>query len=562
MRLPHIGLIYFLLLFPIFSFAQNQDNGLTHLDYYLEGVRYYNEREYPKAIESLKKALVENPENDAAFYYLGLSYIQKQDIQLGEVFLERAISIDPSNYWYNERMATLYHETQRYDKAIKLYEQLSSDYPNKTSLLYDLISIYSETNQYDKALKVLDKVEVLKGKNEMTEEVRYEFLLRNGNYPLAIKAIEEYLQKYPSPKAAYILGDLNKIMLKDSVAITYFKMALDMDPTYSLANLGIAESSYNLRDMPTYFENINIFLKDTRINIEHKKGYVKRAIPILARSYEPQLDEMVKTFVDTHPTDTGAIFTAGAYFFQTGKSDLGVEMFQMGANAHPDDYQINMEYITVLYYSKLWDKLIVQINRLLEHFPNATNLEEILSIAYWQSGDIDGAIAQYNKIINSLNKKDPALKHYYSSLGDLYHEKGDSNKAYYYYEKALKIDPKYNAVLNNYAYYLSLEKKKLKKAKKMSKITILSEPDNPTYLDTYAWILYELGEYTEAKEHIKRAMVYGGREQAALLDHYAEILFALKEYDLAFIYWEEANKKDPTLGTEEKIKSMKQLIKR
>ena len=79
----------------------------------------------------------------------------------------------------------------------------------------------------------------------------------------------------------------------------------------------------------------------------------------------------------------------------------------------------------------------------------------------------------------------------------------------------------------------------------MSKQTILSEPDNPTYLDTYAWILYNMGEYKEAKIHIKRAMIYGGNEDATLLDHYAEILYALGEYDLAFIYWEQADKRIP-----------------
>ena len=88
---------------------------------------------------------------------------------------------------------------------------------------------------------------------------------------------------------------------------------------------------------------------------------------------------------------------------------------------------------------------------------------------------------------------------------------------------------------------------------------ITSEPDNPTYLDTYAWILHLLGDDVEAKAIFKHAMLYGGKEQPAVLDHYAEVLYALKEYDLAYIYWNQAKALDTTgeLKIEEKIRERK-----
>ena len=96
----------------------------------------------------------------------------------------------------------------------------------------------------------------------------------------------------------------------------------------------------------------------------------------------------------------------------------------------------------------------------------------------------------------------------------------------------------------------------------MSKITIEKEPDNPTYIDTYAWILYLMGQYPEAKAMLKHAMLYGGTESGDILDHYAEVLYALKEYDLAFIYWEQAKSKEPELDLTEKIKQRKAAINR
>ena len=108
-------------------------------------------------------------------------------------------------------------------------------------------------------------------------------------------------------------------------------------------------------------------------------------------------------------------------------------------------------------------------------------------------------------------------------------------------------------------YFLSLEGKKLKKALAMSRKTIEAEPDNPTYLDTYAWILHLLGQDVEAKAMFKHAMLYGGKEQATILDHYAEVLYSLREFDLAYIYWNQAKALDTTgeLKIDEKVRERK-----
>jgi Tfp pilus assembly protein PilF len=60
--------------------------------------------------------------------------------------------------------------------------------------------------------------------------------------------------------------------------------------------------------------------------------------------------------------------------------------------------------------------------------------------------------------------------------------------------------------LNNYAYFLSESGEQLAKAEQMSYRTVKAEPKNATYLDTYAWILYMLGRYSEANIYIDQAL--------------------------------------------------------
>ena len=132
----------------------------------------------------------------------------------------------------------------------------------------------------------------------------------------------------------------------------------------------------------------------------------------------------------------------------------------------------------------------------------------------------------------------------YTGKGDAYHAAGEDGKAFKCYEKAMAIDPDYLPALNNYAYFLSVEGRKLRKALAMSARTVAAEPDNPTYLDTYGWILHLQGRDSEAKSHFKHAMLYGAKESVVSMDHYAEVLYSLGEYDLAFMYWDQILQKD------------------
>ena len=93
-----------------------------------------------------------------------------------------------------------------------------------------------------------------------------------------------------------------------------------------------------------------------------------------------------------------------------------------------------------------------------------------------------------------------------SVLGDILQKEGRVKEAYAAYDSCLIYNPNNVMCLNNYAYFLSLEGSDLKKAEKMSYRAITAEPNNGTYLDTYAWILYQQGRYEEARIYIEQAL--------------------------------------------------------
>jgi tetratricopeptide (TPR) repeat protein len=238
--------------------------------------------------------------------------------------------------------------------------------------------------------------------------------------------------------------------------------------------------------------------------------------------------------------------------------------FKANLEAWPESFAATATYVEFLMYAEEWEDLSREGRKAFERFPKETAFLEMASMGDYNLEEYDKVLDLCQKVLEVAPRDSSKTLRAWSTMGDIYHQLGDDKKAYKAYDKALKINPDYVYVLNNYAYFLSVEGKKLKKAYSMSKKTIEAEPDNATYLDTFGWILYLQGKALEAKPFFKHAMLYGGKDSVVIMDHYAEVLFALKEYDLALVYWNLALQKNngEIEGLEVKVKQRRQEMKK
>ena len=125
-------------------------------------------------------------------------------------------------------------------------------------------------------------------------------------------------------------------------------------------------------------------------------------------------------------------------------------------------------------------------------------------------------------------------------MGDILHEKGREKEAYAAYDSCLQWKPDNIGCLNNYAYYLSEQGKDLQRAEQMSYRTIKAEPQNSTYLDTYAWILFMQERYEESKIYIDQAVQNDSTVSAVILEHAGDIHAKVGEMDKALDFWRKA----------------------
>ena len=158
--------------------------------------------------------------------------------------------------------------------------------------------------------------------------------------------------------------------------------------------------------------------------------------------------------------------------------------------------------------------------------PNSARWHYYWGLALVQQDSLNDALQVLQEGI-ALGAKDPVTRFSMHVLsGDLYMRLNQLDSCFSHYERALALDPENVYVLNNYAYTLATNGGDLKKAEKMSQKTIEKEPNNPTFLDTYAWILHLQGQDSLARFYMKRVMEKAGNaaDQEELMNHY-RILF-------------------------------------
>ena len=550
------------------AYAQTVRPGAESENMVLSAVSRLNANDIDGAREILTALLAQDAENDAAWYYLATVALLNNDVVEAEECLKTAVSLDPDNFWYRYRLAGIYGASQRQELTVDMYEKLLEDFPKRSELYLDMMELYAAQGDYEKALETIEEVETVFGMSEPLAMYRFNLLRAMDRHEEAYASLEKYNEEYSSPYVLSTLADWQMSMYNDSTALAYYDEALELAPDYTPALLGKAETYRMTRKYEEYFKVLDDFVDMEEIPAPAKSEYlmavVQRTDPKFVRSFSPQLDSIMTKVVDMYPKDSTVLQTAGVYYYSTDRKAEAKEHFGRNAEAWPSSLSASATYVEFLMYAEDWESLSSEGRKAFERFPKETTFLEMASVGDYNLNRYEDVLEICEKVLEVAPADSSSTLRAWSTMGDIYHNLGEAKKSYKAYDNALKINPDYVYVLNNYAYYLSMEGRKLKKAYAMSKKTIEAEPNNSTYLDTFGWILYLQGKPEQAKPHFKQAMLYGGKDSPVVLDHYAEVLYALKEYDMALVYWNLARQKNdgdiPDL--DERIESRRKAINR
>ncbi len=511
--------------------------------FFLEAVRQKQAGKYSEAFAGFSHALSIDSVSPVALYEISNYYLYLNQPYLAIESLKKAVRYN-DRFEYKIALANLTRELGLYEESVGLYEELSASYPEKAELNFYLSEIYEQLGEIDKAINALDLLENNLGMNENLSLQKYRLYTMTDRSEAAFNELDKLSEKYPlDAKYPIIIGDLYLEQNNPEKALVYYKRAYAIDP----------KSPYYVVSMANYYEytgddeaagkEIDTALRNPELDVEIKLSILTRYIQGLNRSkkdIEPT-NALFETLISQHPQEKELNLMYGNLLLFQNKVEDAKFQFQVVTEASPENIVAWKQLLNIALKENKPDDCIAICNKALEQFPEDPEFYFYKGIAFSIKEDYNQALESYLQGIAFVPQENPALlSDFYGQIGDTYHQLKKKEEAYEAYEKALSFNDKNIGVLNNYAYFLSLDKKELAKAERMSSQTVKMQPDNSTYLDTYAWIFFVRENYTLAKFYIESAMAKDGDKSAEIVDHYGDILFMTGDKENAVIQWKKA----------------------
>ncbi|BCI64267.1 hypothetical protein Cop2CBH44_26200 [Coprobacter secundus subsp. similis] len=520
-------------------------NDRRKFDYfYLEGTRLAQKGEIDAAFDMLRQAAAVDTMSASVKYALASYYLQLNKPQIAYDMIKDAARIDKDNYWYGMMLANLAQNLGDNEQAEKAYQTLIANNPQKPELNYMLAETYAQKGEYQKAIDSYEKMEQSMGIMEPITLQKVKLYKALKNDEKAYAEVEKLIKAYPQEIGYLILlGDIYLNDNKDDKALEMYDRAEKMEPDNGY--LLVSKANYYNRkgDKERYLGEIRKALSNKKIDVETKVKILTDYLSDLLQKKE-NLDQAYQLFselVDMHPQEE-SIYSLYAEFLLSQKKykEAGGQL-QVAVDLAPNNKQYWLQLMGVNMQLGELDEVITAGEKALTYIPDAAEIYMYMGSGYAMQKDYDKAVDILKRGISHLDENNNTLvSDYYGQLGDSYYLFGDKDKAFEAFENALLHNPKNTGVLNNYSYFLALDKRDLSKAERMSGDVIKIEPDNPTFLDTYAWVFFQQGNYTLAKIYLQNALNKGGDKSADLLEHYGDVLFMLGEVDEALQYWEKA----------------------
>ena len=528
-------------------------------EYFSKGLEAKYNENYPLAIANFEQALKFYDEDDASMYELATLYQQAGRNSEALSMIQQAANLQPDNKWYQIRMAQLHLQNSDYRTFINIYDKLMEAEPDNLEYIETYIDVLLRVGDFDKVLEKLDVLERQIGKNEYIYIQKIQIYDEQGKKDKAIVEMEKLVEFMPdNTRYRALLAEAYRKTKRDKEAYQQYMKIKELDPEDKYINVSLMDYYLSVNNKDKSFEEFLAAIQNKNLEYDTKVELCKLFMHKYQTISGYEIAKIGTTFINTYPDKSAGYNLVGnMYYLQ--RDYLKAKDFFVKAVKYGDTEYATLAQLAICFgVIEDYKGSLEYTNRALALYPDQPYL--------YQLNAIDNMMLRnYESALNSLEKgrrfvaEQSMMLTFDVNIADCYHQLNNKEKTYETYNKILRYDPDNVYVLNNYAYYLSLDNQELDKALEMSAKTIKAEPKNATYLDTYAWVLYKLGRYQEAKKYMDKVFKYDKNPNGANYEHLGDILYQLGDKKNAVKNWKKAQKAGDEVSEflEQKIKDEK-----
>ena len=435
--------IFGMLCVPTITLAQNEpnndvvtiDDGFQDLFY--EAIQQRSMENYDKAITALQKGIDIEPDNPIIYFELGKNYLAQKKYKEAYDNFEKVTKFDPKNRWALVGMYDVCYETQDYNKAIGVVEKLI---PFKEEYKEDLTSLYMNTQQFDKALDLINELNAKFGKSDKRELYKAD-ILRDSKYQSSEKFnLLEQIKKFPKEESNYIsLIYMYSQSNQEEKALEIAQKLEKEIPTSDWAKVSLFKFHLNNNDGDNAVKDMNIVFPSDKIDSKIKHRMLNEFL-IFTKSnpkYEPDLDKAISYF--DNDKEVKVAKEIGKFYYSKSDWVKAIKYFEMHLKNVENDVEIQLLLMQSYTENQQFDILAKKADNLTQLFPTQPQF-------YYYNGLANNQLKNFKKATAILESgldfvvDDEALEiNFNIQLGEAYTGLGDANKKEKYFAKANEL---------------------------------------------------------------------------------------------------------------------------
>jgi tetratricopeptide (TPR) repeat protein len=517
----------------------NEKESARYTEMFHEGVRYKIKKQYQNAIHVFEACTQLNQFDDAPYFALSELYSSIGKKEESIVALKKASDLKPSNEWYKEALTFKFQEAGKLKESIEGYKQLLKKNPQNVEWLINLSECYFKNKQLKESYTILSQLEEIIGKNPEIIIEKYRILYFLKKYEQGEKELINGLKLFPDdPNLLAILVDFYFEQKEDQKALNMLYHLSDIDPSNGNVHLTLAQHYLQVQDLPNTFKELKLAFVCPEIPLENKTRFTMYFFDTQAK-LDKNVIELGQILVSQYPNDAKVHTLLGDLYMKNDDELMALASFKNAISLDPSKYSIWEQVLVMEYEFQQFENLYTDGVKALELFPSYSKL-------YLLTGTAANQVKKYAEATEILNNgkdlivNNPEIKaEFYAQLGQASFKLKNNVEARKYYDEALVLSPSNRLNLNNYAYYLALEKIDLNKAEIYINEVLQTNPNDYHFIDTYGFVKFQQGDYKTAKENFEKAHFQNSKDPL-INDHLGDACFKLGLRDEALKFWKMA----------------------
>jgi len=407
-------------------------------EYFFEAMKQKSIENYDRSVEALLKCKQLNKNIPVIYYELGKNYIKLKNFGSAESALKDAVSKEPNNEWYLDALYQFYLEQNDLNKAINTVKLLVKYHPDYKE---DLAGLFLKTKKFDDALKILDELDSQFGLAMSRDIMRNRIYEVTGRKEDQIKNLESRIGNNPDKESNYIALIYRYSENNDKEkAFETAKELLKVNPHSQTVHLALYKFYLDANESDKAIQSMKIVLNSNEIRPESKLIVLSDFVNFVKQHPEYETDLIEVTTLAGEKTDEKSLLELGQYYLAKNDKANALKYFEDALKVDGDNFNTIKNVLLLHLDLKQYKEAHEESNKAIAKYPSQPICYLVNGVALNELNEPKKAVDMLESGLDWVIEDIKMETDFYNQLSKAYAALNNPAKAKTFSDKAKKLE--------------------------------------------------------------------------------------------------------------------------